>query len=117
VVSGGYAYKSITEEGTGIAKASNEDGIFTFVLWYRLNLYKAPVPWLVLQRAIRYVKYHAKEYGINPKKVGVTDFSAGAHRSAAMLNILRNSPVDYSRYIEDEIDKVDCSVALAGLIY
>jgi acetyl esterase/lipase len=117
VPGGGYAYKSLNQEGEGIAKSLNEAGISAFVLWYRLNPYKAPVPYVDLQRAVRYVKYHAKKYGIDPKKVGIIGFSAGGHCCASMLNILRNSHTDFPEYMKDEIDKVDSSVALAGLLY
>jgi len=38
--------------------------------------------WQDMQRSIKWVRYHAKEYGINPNKVGAMGFSAGAHLAA-----------------------------------
>lgn len=114
---GGYANKMMDGEGIKVAQFLNEAGISSFVLWYRLNPYRAPVPFLDLQRAVRYLKYHAKTYGIDPEKVGVAGFSAGGHNCAMLVNVIRNCPVDYPGYIPDEIDAVDARVALAGLFY
>jgi acetyl esterase/lipase len=34
-----------------------------------------------LNRAIRYIRYHAKDYGIDPERIGITGGSAGGHLS------------------------------------
>jgi acetyl esterase/lipase len=117
VPGGGYVNKSMAGEGTEIAQALNQAGISAFVLWYRVNPYRAPAPFLDLQRAVRYVKYHAGEYGIDPTKVGVIGFSAGGHNCAMLINLLRNSPVAAPGYVPDDVDSVDDRVALAGLVY
>jgi acetyl esterase/lipase len=117
VPGGGYAYKSMSGEGTQVAQSLNAAGISAFVLWYRVNPYRAPVPFLDVQRAVRFVRYHAGEYGIDPAKVGVIGFSAGGHNCAMLVNILRNSPVAAPGYAPDAVDLVDDRVALAGLIY
>lgn len=124
VPGGGYAYKSSDYDGTGkqgegdlIAKKLNEAGISAFVLWYRSNPYRMPVPLLDVQRAVRYVRYHAKEYEIDPKKIGIVGFSAGGFQVAGLINLLRNERVLVEGYEEDEIDHVSDRVALAGLIY
>ena len=114
---GGYALKSSESEGSQVAASLNEAGISTFVLWYRVHPYRAPVPFLDLQRAVRYVKYHAASYGIDPGRVGVLGFSAGGHACATLVNQLRNAPVEVPGYTPDEVDAVDDRVALAGLIY
>ncbi|GGO01837.1 alpha/beta hydrolase [Saccharibacillus kuerlensis] len=117
VPGGGYMLKSDQLEGEGIARSLNEEGISAFVLEYRLNPYKAPVPFLDLQRAIRYVRFHAHKYGIHPDKIGAIGFSAGGHMIAAVMTMLRNAPVLYEGYEEDDIDRTDDRLALAGLIY
>jgi acetyl esterase/lipase len=114
---GGYALKSSKSEGSQIAEFLNGAGISAFVLWYRVNPYRAPVPFLDLQRAVRYLKAHAGSYGIDPRKVGVLGFSAGGHACATLVNTLRNAPVEAPGYTPDEVDAVDDRVALAGLIY
>lgn len=117
VPGGGYALKSSESEGSQVAASLNAAGISAFVLWYRVHPYRAPVPFLDLQRAVRYVKAHAGRYGIDPRKVGVLGFSAGGHACATLVNQLRNAPVEAPGYTPDEIDAVDDRVALAGLIY
>lgn len=87
------------------------------MMWYRSNPYKMPVPLLDLQRAIRYVKFHSKDFGIAPGKVGMVGFSAGGFEVAGVLNLLRGKACLPEGYVADEIDKTSDTVALAGLIY
>lgn len=117
VPGGGYLNKSMDNEGMGIARFLNKAGISCFVLWYRSYPYLYPVPTLDLQRAVRYVRYHANDYGIDSRKIGMVGFSAGGNCCGNLLNLLRNAPVDYPGYSEDEIDRMDATVALAGLVY
>lgn len=62
-------------------------GITVFWLGYRLKnpkgpKYFYPAPMLDAQRAIRWVRHHAKRYGIDPAKVGIIGSSAGGHLAA-----------------------------------
>lgn len=114
---GGYALKSSKSEGMAVARALNAAGISAFVLWYRVHPYRAPVPFLDLQRAVRYLKYHAEDFGIDPRKVGLLGFSAGGHACATLVTTLRDAPVAAPGYTPDAVDDVDDRVALAGLIY
>lgn len=88
---GGFCYKEMVSEGFDMARSMNERGISAFVLDYRVNPYGAPVGYLDMQRAIRYVRYHAKEFHISPDKIGVMGFSAGGYiagAAALMLSIV-----------------------------
>jgi acetyl esterase/lipase len=77
---GGYAHLSMDKEGTDIAKWLNGRGVAGFVLQYRLGpKYHHPVELHDAQRAIRYVRSHAAEYGIAPDRIGIWGFSAGGH--------------------------------------
>lgn len=117
VPGGGYLNKSMDNEGEHIAEFLNEAGISCFVLWYRSYPYRAPTPWLDLQRAIRYVRAHSDEYGIDPRKIGIVGFSAGGNCCGMVANVLRNKPVEVEDYIPDDIDAVSADIALAGMIY
>ncbi len=75
---GGYQGRA-EHEGTPIAKWLNTIGISAFVVSYRVAPYKHPVPLLDAQRAIRYVRYHAKQWNIHGHKIGILGFSAGGH--------------------------------------
>ncbi|OWR32553.1 hypothetical protein CDO73_02820 [Saccharibacillus sp. O23] len=117
VPGGGYVTRSVKHEGEGIARSLNEAGISAFVLEYRLNPYKAPVPFLDLQRSVRYVRSHARQFGLHPQKIGVLGFSAGGHMAAVLMTLLRGSSVNAQGYDEDDIDRADDRPDLAGLVY
>ncbi len=86
---GAYAGMAVKHEGLQVAKWLNGLGITAFVLKYRLPddcimENKSIGPMQDGQRAIRIVRSHAKEWGINPKKIGIMGFSAGGHLAATL---------------------------------
>ena len=94
---GGYSNLwSINGEGLSYADYFNKNGISAGVLEYRVpeNFDGAMMD---IQRAIRLVRKHAKEWNIDPNKIAVMGFSAGASLSArASTNFDKNSyePID-----------------------
>jgi acetyl esterase/lipase len=77
---GSYMHLSMEKEGADVAKWLNERGITAFVLKYRLGpKYHHPIEMEDGQRAIRWVRLHAKEYGYEEKRIGIWGFSAGGH--------------------------------------
>jgi acetyl esterase/lipase len=76
---GGYAGVSINNEGYLFAQWLNTQGIAGIVLKYRMPNGHKEVPLDDAQQAIRYVRKHAQEWGINPHGVGISGFSAGGH--------------------------------------
>lgn len=113
---GAYLTKSMIEEGRDIASFLNQAGISAFVLWYRTYPYRAPIMFWDCQRSIRYVRYHAKKFGINPKKIALAGFSAGGNLVSVTNFILRNQEIPIDGYQADAIDGVDASVTgLAGI--
>ena len=104
------------EEGKDVAEFLNQAGISALVLWYRTYPYRAPLMFLDCQRAIRYVRYYAKNFGINPNKIAIVGFSAGGNLVSVTNFIMRNQTIIIDDYQPDEIDKMDASVAgLAGI--
>ena len=85
VCSGGsYGGRANKVEGIPACKALNRAGIQAFLLDYRLPdaakmTHKAIVPLTDAQKAIMYVRRHARIYGIDPDMVGIMGFSAGGH--------------------------------------
>lgn len=83
---GGYNILAYNLEGTEICKRFNSYGINCVLVKYRVprreGLEKHEAPLQDVQRAIAYTRSHAEEWGINPDKIGVLGFSAGAHLSA-----------------------------------
>jgi len=77
---GGYTHLAYEKEGTRIAEWLNLRGITAFVLTYRLApRYHYPAPILDGYRSVRWVRSHAKEYDVNPDRIGMWGFSAGGH--------------------------------------
>jgi acetyl esterase/lipase len=76
---GGYGGLVMGAEGSGIAQWLNQHGITGVVLKYRLPKGRAMVPLLDAQRAIRITRLHGKEWGVDPKRIGIIGFSAGGH--------------------------------------
>ncbi len=77
---GGYRVHAVDHEGHQVARWFNRKGITAVVLRYRLGpKYHHPAPLMDAQRAIRYVRQHASEWGVSPERVGIMGFSAGGH--------------------------------------
>lgn len=81
---GGYGTLLTKREGSDVARAFNKLGIAAFIVKYRL-----PDPKIMkdqsigpiqdAQQAIKIVRERAKEFGINPAKIGIMGYSAGGH--------------------------------------
>jgi len=81
---GGYEMESYRLEGTEIAEAFLRKGIAALILKYRLPsdsimIDKSIGPLQDAQQAIKTVRLHAREWKINPVKIGIMGFSAGGH--------------------------------------
>jgi len=81
---GGYGILAASHEGSDVAKVLNEWGVVAFVLKYRLPddsimTDKAIGPLQDAQRAIQMVRQNAKQWSIDPGKIGIMGFSAGGH--------------------------------------
>jgi len=81
---GGYGGLVVGGEGHGIAAWLNQHGITGVVLEYRLPHGKANVPLLDAQRALRIVRSQAKEFGVDPHRIGIIGFSAGGHLASTV---------------------------------
>jgi acetyl esterase/lipase len=81
---GGYTHVAIGHEGFQYARWLNVQGVAAFVLDYRVAPYKYPVETQDGMRAMRYVRAHAAEYGIDPNRIGVWGSSAGGHLASTL---------------------------------
>jgi len=86
---GAYSVLAIIHEGSQVAKWLNTVGITAFVLSYRLPddaimKDKSIAPLQDAQQAMRIVRMHAKEWNINPDKIGIMGFSAGGHVASTL---------------------------------
>jgi acetyl esterase/lipase len=77
---GGYGMLAVDHEGKQIADWLNARGVAAFILRYRLGpRYHHPIELGDAQRALRLVRFHAADYGVEPGKIGIWGFSAGGH--------------------------------------
>jgi acetyl esterase/lipase len=105
---GGYRQIVIDKEGYKIARWLNENGIAAFVLVYRLNRDSALVD---AQQALSLVRSRAREFHIDPERIGVMGFSAGAHLS---LNLAIHSE---KRMRVDPLESESCKPNFLVLVY
>ncbi len=76
---GAYYRLAYDHEGYAYADYFKHQGIALIVLKYRMPHGNHKVPMSDLCEAMRIVKSHATEWGINPDDIGVMGFSAGGH--------------------------------------
>jgi len=80
---GGNNTCNVGGEGVDIATWFNAQGVSCFVHRYRLKPYSSAVDALAdSQRAVRMVRSNAKEWNIDPNKIGHMGFSAGGEQTA-----------------------------------
>ncbi|HVS71015.1 MAG TPA: alpha/beta hydrolase [Phycisphaerae bacterium] len=112
---GGYTNLSMANEGSSIARMFNEKGLAAFVVRYRhAPRYHSPIPLEDAQRAARFVRAHAKEYNIDPEKLGVIGFSAGGHNAAALATATDNAG---KADAADPVERESAAPAFAILVY
>jgi len=73
---GGYVHVNV---GGGIEGLFNPLGVTVFTLLYRCREFGEPAPLQDVLRAVRLVRVHAAEFGLNPARIGVLGGSAGSH--------------------------------------
>ncbi len=116
---GGHRELWVMHEGENVARWLNEKGVAAFVLHYRLgrekdSKYKIDVHALQDgQRAVRLVRNRAKEWGINPARVGMMGFSAGGE----VVAFVCNDPEKGNEEADDPVDRESCRPDFAALVY
>lgn len=106
---GGLAYG---KEGTALAKLLAKNGMSAFVLKYRVPQNREGA-YADAQRALRFIRAHAKELNIDPFALGMAGFSAGAHLSCKTASNYK----DEIYAAEDMIDKFSAKPDFLILIY
>jgi acetyl esterase/lipase len=117
---GGYSILAWDLEGTEVAAWLNSIGVTGIVLKYRVprrpdspKELAPPQAQMDAQRALSLVRSKAKDWGIDPKRVGMLGVSAGGHLTAwTATNFDKRSydPID-------DVDKVSCRPDFTVLVY
>lgn len=115
VVCPGGGYGGLADhENKPIGEWLAAHGITGIVLKYRLGpRYHHPVMLGDAARAIRYVRAHAADWKLDPKRIGVLGFSAGGHLASTIATHFDEGKPDAS----DPIDRVSSRPDVAVLIY
>ncbi|MBB5328846.1 alpha/beta hydrolase [Tunturiibacter gelidoferens] len=114
---GGYSILAMDLEGTEVCDWLTSRGVACFLLKYRVPgtgpYPKSDEALQDAQRAVGMVRARAAEWKIDPKKVGVLGFSAGAHLAAAVSTHYAKRL--YPRV--DAADEVSCRPDFAVVAY
>src|SRR3954452_17518936 len=114
---GGYRLLSMDLEGTEICDWLTGAGVTCVVLKYRVPdsapYPKSPAALEDAQRALGLVRSRAAEWQIDPEKIGVIGFSAGAHLAAALSTHFEKRLYPS----QDAADQVSCRPNFAMIIY
>jgi acetyl esterase/lipase len=109
---GGYQALMESYEGHDIAKWLVERGIAGIVLKYRVK-YPHPAPMLDAQRAMRIVRTRAKDWNLDPKRIGIMGFSAGGHLASTVgTHFDAGDPNS-----QDYFDRASCRPDFMVLVY
>jgi acetyl esterase/lipase len=114
---GGYQILAIDLEGTEVCDWLNSAGITCVMVKYRVPgtgpYPKSSAALQDAQRTLGLVRQHAAEWHIDPHRVGVLGFSAGAHLAAALSTHFDQrlySPIDAA-------DQLSCRPDFAVIVY
>lgn len=117
---GGYWNLFWELEGEEVAAWLNKHGMTGIILKYRVPRRPDEVkgeparrPLQDAQRAVSLVRSRARDWGIDPEKIGMIGFSAGGHLAIASATSFEKRTYD----AVDDIDKVSCRPNFAILAY
>jgi acetyl esterase/lipase len=111
---GGYGTLAMDHEGHQIARWLNSHGIAGCILKYRhAPRYRHPAPLNDAQRAMRFVRSRAKQWKLDPERIGIMGFSAGGHLASTAATHFDLGDADS----EDPIEQMSCRPDFAILAY
>ncbi len=114
---GGYYILAMDLEGTEVCEWLNSIGVTGILLKYRVPVgagkHPPVAPLQDAQRALSLVRHQAKEWGLDPHRIGVLGFSAGGNLAAK----LSNNHTTRTYPLVDAADQVDCRPDFCVLIY
>jgi endo-1,4-beta-xylanase len=116
---GGHSKLCLGHEGYALAEWFQERGIAAFILKYRLAREKGSSYTVSdhamadTRRAIRLVRARAREWGVNPSRIGVVGFSAGGELAA--FAAMQSDPGKADA--EDLVERAGCRPDFQALIY
>jgi acetyl esterase/lipase len=116
---GGHRMLVFVNEGMMPAKALNRFGITVFVLKYRLAREQGSTYSIErdaaadARRAIRWVRAHAADYGVDPHRIGLMGFSAGGE----LVSLVADNPEPPRSWELDAVDQQSARPDFQILVY
>ena len=102
----GGSYAGLTFEFEGIQQARFfiDHGITAFVVKYRIPSDRTMVdksigPLQDAQQAIRFVRLHAREWSLDPRRIGAIGFSAGGHVASTLATHFNKAYIDNPEHV------------------
>lgn len=116
VPGGAFTNRGMDNEGVQVARFLNRNGIAGFVLRYRIgpNYPSRTFSTADGQRAMRVIRANADQFGVDPNRIGVIGFSAGAE---LIGDAFYNSAGEADPAAPDPIDRVSARANFSALIY
>lgn len=114
---GGYAHLAMDHEGYQIAERLRREKIAAIVLKYRLpgDGYRHPIPILDARRALQTVRFHARQWNIDPNQIGIMGFSAGGHLASTAGTFFEEIPL--ASVVQDAVSRVSYRPNFLVLVY
>jgi acetyl esterase/lipase len=118
---GGHRMLVFMNEGMVAAKSLNRVGVTAFVLKYRLARDQGSTYGIEtdaaadLRRAVKWVRAHAAEFGVDPNRLGVMGFSAGGELVTLVAD--NPAPVVPAAVRQDTVDKQSARPDFQVLVY
>jgi acetyl esterase/lipase len=114
---GGYGGLAISYEGHDVARWFNSLGTAGLVLRYRhAPKYRHPIPLNDASRALRFTRAHAKEWGLDPQRIGIMGFSAGGHLASTAETHFDAGNKEATDPIERESSRPDFAILVYPVI-
>lgn len=114
LVSGGWKSGKPGEFPVWMAAPMLRRGYTVFAI-YHVSQPKASVPEIIedMHRAVRFVRHHARDYGVDPQRLGVTGGSAGGHLSLMLATRGGPGPAD----APDPVERESSAVQAVAIFY
>jgi acetyl esterase/lipase len=119
VPGGGHRMLVWVNEGLAPARVLNRFGVTAFVLKYRLAR-EPGSPYRIVRdaaadarRAVRWVRAHAAEYGVDPHRIGLMGFSAGGE----LVSLVADNPPPAPVERPDAVDRQSARPDFQVLVY
>ncbi len=114
---GSWCRVVLDKEGSALASFFNARGYTLFVMTYRMpgdgHEEGADAPLADVQRAMRVIRASAREWKLDPARIGVLGFSAGGHVAASLGT--RHDDAVYAPL--DAVDEFSARPAFMALVY